>query len=133
MKAGGKLILLESTHPDSLRASFVLGLLPGWWQAVEDKRKLCPLLSTPDWKEISRDNKFSGIDVCLPDSSGPFNHFFRVIISTVLDVEETSIKMPPTMVIVDESCPKQNEIAAKIKTSHLLADVRHVKYSQSRI
>lgn len=124
MKAGGKLILLESSNPDSLRASFVLGLLPSWWQAVEDKRKLCPLLSTTDWNEILRDNGFSGIDICLPDSSDALSHSFSVMISTVSDVEEASIKMPPTVIIVDESCPKQNEIAAKIKTSHLLADIR---------
>ena len=124
MKAGGKLILLESTNPDSLRASFVLGLLPSWWQAVEDKRKLCPLLSTTDWNEILRHNGFSGIDICLPDSRDVLYHSFSVIISTVSDVEEACIKMPPTMIIVDESCPKQTEIAAKIKTSHLLADVR---------
>lgn len=64
--------------------------------------------------------------MCLPGSCDPLNHSFSVIISMVLDVDvkETSITMPPTMVIVDESCPKQNEIAAKIKTSHLLADVR---------
>ena len=124
MKAGGKLILLESSNPDSLRASFVLGLLPGWWQAVEDKRKLCPLLSATDWNEILRDNGFSGIDICLPDSSDALSHSFTVIISTVPDVEEVSTKMPPTMIIVDESCPKQNEIAVKIKSSHLLADIR---------
>ena len=124
MKAGGKLILLESTNLDSLRASFVLGLLSSWWQAVESNRKLCPLLSTQDWDEILRKNKFSGIDICLPDSSDTMSHSFSVIISTLVDEKEASIKVPPTMIIVDESCPKQNQIAAKIKTSHLLADVR---------
>ena len=124
MKAGGKLILLESTNPDSLRASFVLGVLPSWWQAVENNRKLCPLLSTTDWDEILRENNFSGIDICLPDSSDALNHSFSVIISSVLDEKDASIKVPPTMIIVDESCSKQNEIAAKIKTSHLLANTR---------
>ena len=123
MKAGGKLILLESTNPESLRASFVLGLLPSWWQAVEERRKLCPLLSITDWDETLRENGFSGTDVCLPDSSDAKNHSFSVIISTALDVDVATIKLPPTMIIVDESCPKQNKIATEIKISHLPTDV----------
>ena len=39
MKPGGKLILLEATNPENLRASFVFGLLPGWWRGVEEKGK----------------------------------------------------------------------------------------------
>ena len=123
MKARGKLILLESTNPESLRASFILGLLPIWWQAVEERRKLCPLLSITDWDEILRGNGFSGVDICLPDSSDPKNSSFSVIISTVSPVEVKSLRLPPMMIIVDGSCPKQNEIALKIKASHQLIDV----------
>lgn len=123
IKAGGKLILLESTNPESLRASFILGLLPNWWQAVEERRKLFPLLSTTDWDETLRGNGFSGADICLPDSSDAKTNSFSVIISTASPMEVKGLKMPPMMIVVDESCPKQKEIAMKIKVSHQLIDV----------
>ena len=119
-KPRGKLVLLESANPDSLRASFVLGLFPDWWQSVQERRELSPLFSTADWNEKLLECGFSGADLTLPDVNDANDHAFSAIVSTASDVEAANIKQPPTMIIVDKACLKQNEIATKIKTSHLL-------------
>ena len=120
-KPRGKLVLLESANPDSLRAPFVLGLFPDWWRSVEERREPSPLCSIADWNEKLLKSGFSDADLCLPDVDAANDHAFSVIVSTASDVEAANIKQPPTIIIVDKSCLKQNEIASKIKTSHLLA------------
>lgn len=119
LKPGGKLILLETTNRESLRASFVSGLLLEWWRATEGKRKMCPLLSATDWDDSLLANGFSGANIRLLDSEDAEIHTFNVIISTAMDIksELPEAKQRPTKIVIDESCPKQTKIAEQIQTA----------------
>lgn len=125
LKPGGKLIILESTNRESLRASFVSGLLPEWWRATEAKRHLCPLLSTTDWHESLLANDFTGAEIRLSDSEDAESHTFSVIISTAMEVEVgvPETKQRPTIVVIDESSPTQTETAVKVQKSLLSTDI----------
>ncbi len=131
LKRGGRLIVLEPTNPDSLRASFVFGLLPKWWRTIDGKRKLCPLLSSIDWHEALLANGFSGAEICLADSADAEKHTFSVIISTALEKELPTMDKPRTMIIVEGTCSKQNELAAQVqeslKSTHCPIEVRKVQ------
>lgn len=82
LKPGGKLILKESTTPELFENGFMFGLLPGWWPANEEWRKMSPIASERQWDRLMRDTGFSGTDLVFPDSHNPAMHQWSFMIST---------------------------------------------------
>ncbi|KAK3988255.1 hypothetical protein QBC44DRAFT_398459 [Cladorrhinum sp. PSN332] len=66
LKPGGYLVLYEVTNTDIIRATALLGCLPGWWQGVEDGRTLGASVSESTWDSILRKTGFSGVDTMTP-------------------------------------------------------------------
>ncbi|KAI1342798.1 hypothetical protein F5Y15DRAFT_268999 [Xylariaceae sp. FL0016] len=71
LRPGGRLILIEITHP-RLRIFLPFGTLPGWWLGEEDGREMGPLLNPGQWSDVLKRNGFDGLDVCQADYPGPY-------------------------------------------------------------
>ncbi|KAI0008718.1 hypothetical protein F4779DRAFT_423888 [Xylariaceae sp. FL0662B] len=71
LKPGGRLILIEITHP-RLRIFLPFGTLPGWWLGEGDGREMGPLLNPERWEGVLGWNGFEGLEVCQADYPGPY-------------------------------------------------------------
>ncbi|OGM42335.1 hypothetical protein ABOM_007875 [Aspergillus bombycis] len=109
LKADGNLVLGEYTNPNDL-ASFVFGIMPGWW-AAEDGRQEGPLLRPSQWHESLLAAGFSGADISLGDNDDPTAYRLSTIIST--KTHKTSCR--DVVIVVPPSCG--------ISTSTLASDL----------
>ena len=66
LRPGGYLLLTEVTNNEPVRTGFVRGALAGWWQGVDDGRKLAPTVTPGIWHSSLRKAGFSGVDVTTP-------------------------------------------------------------------
>nr|WMZ00178.1 PKS-NRPS [Humicola sp.] len=93
LKPGGYLLLLELTGA-SLRVTYLMCGLPGWWLGGEDGRQLHPGLSETQWDALLRETGFSGMDALLHDSDVPSKHVYSAILSQAMDVRITMLREP---------------------------------------
>lgn len=68
LKPGGKVMLIEETVPKARH--FPFALLSGWWLASDKFRKNGPLLTVEGWRDVMKENDFSGIDLCVEEYPG---------------------------------------------------------------
>ncbi|KAL8803996.1 MAG: hypothetical protein Q9200_006002 [Gallowayella weberi] len=111
LRRGGRIIIFESTNPDSITAPFVFGLLPGWWQGTEDFRQRGPLVNEDTWNSLLQETGFSGVDVSFRNSLSNGRDSSSVMISTALD-EPTQLHHCPRAVILQTAyldCPLSAE------------------------
>ncbi|KAI0596521.1 hypothetical protein F4775DRAFT_594205 [Biscogniauxia sp. FL1348] len=71
LKPGGRLIMVEITHP-RLRICLPFGTLPGWWLGDGDGRKTGPLLDPRQWEALLKRTGFNGLEVCEADYPGSY-------------------------------------------------------------
>ena len=93
LRPGGYLLLLELTGA-SLRVTYLMCGLEGWWLGGEDGRKLHPGLSEAQWGDFLRETGFSGMDVVLRDSDIPSKHVYSAILSQATDDQVAIIREP---------------------------------------
>ena len=116
LKAGGKLIFLTPSNPDSPMVSFLFGLLPGWWLESEVTPKCGPLLLEADWHNTLLEYGFSGVETRLPDSTDQHHHVFSAIISAASETDEANASDLQTTIIVSNASPLQNQVGSLIST-----------------
>ncbi|KAI1809437.1 putative polyketide synthase [Poronia punctata] len=103
LKAGGHLVILESTDSSSVRQPFIFGTVPGWWassenedeeEAEEEVESLQhPLLSQSGWDAVLKKTGFSGIDTATPETGNAMMPF-SVMLSQAVDVQMKMIRQP---------------------------------------
>lgn len=93
LRPGGFLLLLEPTG-DSLRTSFVMCGLPGWWLGGNDGRRLFPGITAVKWDTLLRETGFSGIDSLSHDTDESSKHMYSAIVSQALDERFNMIRQP---------------------------------------
>ncbi|KAJ0124651.1 hypothetical protein J7T55_005991 [Diaporthe amygdali] len=71
LKPGGRLILLEDTNPDAIRAGLYCGATKDWWNDIQDQGKCTPLLSVDSWCHVLQGSGFGGPELVLKDSANP--------------------------------------------------------------
>ncbi|KAF4449922.1 putative polyketide synthase [Fusarium austroafricanum] len=94
LEPGGHLVLLELTGITSVRATFIMGGLEGWWLGGNDDRRLTPLITARGWDNVLQETGFSGADKVvydLPDESKPCT---SLIVSQVIDDEFLRLREP---------------------------------------
>ncbi|KAB8264716.1 hypothetical protein BDV32DRAFT_145394 [Aspergillus pseudonomiae] len=106
LKAGGNLIMGEYTNPNDL-ASFVFGIMPGWW-AAEDDRQDGPLLRPSQWHESLLEAGFSGADISLGDNDDPTAYRLSTIIST----KPRKASLRDVVVVIPASCSTSTKTVA---------------------
>ncbi|KAI0191981.1 hybrid PKS-NRPS [Xylaria flabelliformis] len=93
LKPGGYLLLLEPTG-SSLRVSYILSGLPGWWLGGNDGRRLFPGLSPDQWNVLLRETGFTGVDTLIHDSDDTSKHVYAAMMSQAADYRVTMLRQP---------------------------------------
>ncbi|KPM44244.1 Polyketide synthase-nonribosomal peptide synthetase [Neonectria ditissima] len=85
LKPGGFLVLMEVTGMQSVRVTFILGGLPGWWLGADDGRPLGPGVSVVDWDVLFDKTGFSGADTVMHDLEDETKHCNSLIVTQAVD------------------------------------------------
>ena len=95
LKAGGHLVLLETTDVNTVQRSFFGGLSPSWWISEEgdDEKVQQPLISREEWNTALKKAEFSGIDSATPET-GVSGVPFSLILSQAVDTQMQLIREP---------------------------------------
>ena len=115
LKPGGKLLLFETTRPDSLRGAFAFGLLTGWWSPLDHEQRTTysPCLPTADWNERLQANGFSGVDLDIPGQEDKKSRFSSILVSTAVSLKgEKDRPEKEIFVVRNPSSAYQNEVAS---------------------
>ncbi|KAF6789996.1 KR domain-containing protein [Colletotrichum sojae] len=116
LKPGGKALILEVVAPEDVVVNFSFGLVPGWWLAREEWRKMSPLLNEEQWDSCLRQSGYSGNDLVLKDHEDERCHICSIIVTTATEETAASPISKPTSVllVVDSGSEKQAELATLI-------------------
>lgn len=93
LKPGGYLVMLEVTANDTMRMSFTMGGLAGWWLGADSGRPWSPCVTSAQWNALLLHSGFSGIETITPEKE-TLPHPFGVIVSRAVD-ERISLLMEP--------------------------------------
>lgn len=94
LKSGGFLVLMEVTGMQSVRVTFILGGLPGWWLGADDGRPLGPGVSVVDWDLLLDKTGFSGADTVMHDLKDETKHCNSLIVSQAVDDDFLRMREP---------------------------------------
>lgn len=94
LKPGGYLVMLEVTSNDTMRMSFTMGGLSGWWLGADSGRPCPPCVSSAQWNDLLLRSGFSGIETITPEVE-TLARPFGVIVSRATD-ERISLLIEPT-------------------------------------
>ncbi|KAL4864872.1 hypothetical protein BDV12DRAFT_200687 [Aspergillus spectabilis] len=84
LKPGGYLVLLEITNTDTIRTTFLMGGLEGWWAGENDGRVWGPMLNVSSWEKLLCETGFGGIDLRI-GLGDPQLSLYEVIVSEAVD------------------------------------------------
>ncbi|KAK4153322.1 hypothetical protein C8A00DRAFT_33947 [Chaetomidium leptoderma] len=98
LRPGGKLILLDMTHP-LLSVALIFGNLSGWWNCTEPWREYGPLLDEGQWREVLQRHDFTDLQASSPDVLEPLEEGTRVIIASAVAPESS----PPTTLLLSRT------------------------------
>lgn len=121
LKPDGKLLLLETTSPDSTQLGFMFGLSRDWWAPLEhEQRSICtPCLSVDRWDEALKASGFSGVDIAIDSGENSLHLRERsIIVSTNTAAEGPLHEMK---MIVDEHVESQRTLAAVLTSEYRAA------------
>lgn len=106
LKPQGRLLLLETTNPDSIRLGFIFGLLNDWWAPLvhETRSMHSPCLPRDKWDTQLQTAGFSGLDSAFSGEDEDMS----IIITTC------AVPKPPRLdvkLVIDQASASQLEIA----------------------
>ncbi|PTB61706.1 polyketide synthase [Trichoderma citrinoviride] len=94
LKPGGFLVMVELTGTMSVRATLVMGGLPGWWLGENDGRRLSPLVTAVEWDRLLQDTGFSGADAVIHDLADEEKHCTALIMGQAVDDDFQRLRSP---------------------------------------
>lgn len=121
LRPSGKLLILETTSPDSIQLGFAFGLLRDWWAPLEyEQRSVCsPCLSVDRWDVALKASGFSGVDIAIDSgkrSLHPSEQSIIISTNTAPDFPLRQVK-----IIIDEHVETQRALAAVLISEHSAA------------
>ncbi|KAK3940965.1 hypothetical protein QBC46DRAFT_433014 [Diplogelasinospora grovesii] len=108
LKPGGRALILEVVAPEDVVANFSFGLVPRWWLAREEWRKMSPLLNEEQWDSCLQKSRFSGNDLVLRDFEEEECHICSIIMSTgsIPTGTDCKSKNKQILLVIDEHSQK---------------------------
>ncbi|KAH6855609.1 hypothetical protein B0I37DRAFT_442419 [Chaetomium sp. MPI-CAGE-AT-0009] len=106
LRPGGYLVMLEVTSNVTMRLSFTMGGLEGWWLGAEAGRPWTPCVSSAEWHSLLLQSGFTGVEASTPELD-TLPRPFGVLISRATDERFNTIISPaaepsPLSTIPDE-------------------------------
>lgn len=103
LKPGGKLLLFETTRPESVSIGFPWGLLKGWWSPLDHETRSphSPCVTVKQWHQVLRNAGFTGVDVNIPGQKNPTCQYSSILISTA-EMQTTQSRPPAQVCLITE-------------------------------
>jgi acyl transferase domain-containing protein/NADPH:quinone reductase-like Zn-dependent oxidoreductase/SAM-dependent methyltransferase len=101
LKPGGRLLLCETTRPESVPIGFPWGLLKDWWAPLgyETRALHSPCVTVKQWHELLQNTGFTGVDVNIPGQADPSSQYSSILISTA-KTPESQIQRPAQVYLI---------------------------------
>ncbi|KAF7560685.1 hypothetical protein G7046_g3448 [Stylonectria norvegica] len=126
LKPGGFLVLMEVTGMQSVRVTFILGGLPGWWLGKDDGRRLGPSISVMDWDQLLGKTGYSGADTVMLDLPDEDKHCNSLIVSQA--VVDDFLRLREPLSFTAELPPLSEQLlligGKKLSTSKAMAEIQ---------
>ncbi|KAL9036794.1 MAG: hypothetical protein Q9180_004091, partial [Flavoplaca navasiana] len=123
LKPGGYLFLLEITDNTTIRYSFTMGGLPGWWLGVGDGRPYSPCIAPSKWNQALRKAGFAGVDAVTPARDLHPNPF-SIIAAQAVDERTDQLRKPLLKISQRQEWNTLYILGGQeIETSHIVEDV----------
>ncbi|KAF7546390.1 hypothetical protein G7Z17_g8465 [Cylindrodendrum hubeiense] len=126
LKPGGFLVLMEVTGMQSVRVTFILGGLPGWWLGADDGRPLGPGVSVVDWDVLLDKTGFSGADTVMHDLTDETKHCNSLIVSQAID--DDFLRMREPLSFMSELPPLSEPLliigGKKLTTTKMMSEIQ---------
>lgn len=103
LKPGGRLLLCETTRPESVPIGFPWGLLEGWWNPLnhETRAPHSPCVTVEQWHELFQKTGFTGVDVNIPGQAHPSCQYSSILMSTA-KMQNTQTRLPAQVYLIAE-------------------------------
>ncbi|KAI0836425.1 hypothetical protein F5Y06DRAFT_305204 [Hypoxylon sp. FL0890] len=95
LKPGGFLVMTEVTSNVTMRLSFTMGGLEGWWLGAETGRPWTPCVSAAEWHRLLLLSGFSGVETSTPELD-VLPRPFGVLVSRAVD-ERIKLLIQPSL------------------------------------
>ena len=95
LRPGGFLVMIENTSNATLRLSFTMGGLAGWWLGAETGRPWSPGVSSAQWHSLLLDSGFTGVEASTPERD-TLARPFSVLVSRATD-EHVDLLISPSL------------------------------------
>ncbi|KAF4988362.1 hypothetical protein FGRMN_9809 [Fusarium graminum] len=128
LKPGGYLVLLELTGITSVRATFIMGGLEGWWLGADDGRRLTPLVTAVEWDSALQETGFSGAETVVYDLPDESKHCTSLIVSQATDDDFLRLREPLSYKS-DFQCPTEPVLiigGKKLWTNKVISEVKKI-------
>jgi aspyridone synthetase (hybrid polyketide synthase/nonribosomal peptide synthetase) len=126
LKPGGFLVMVELTGTMSVRATLVMGGLPGWWLGENDGRRLSPLVTAIEWDRLLQNTGFSGADAVIHDLADEEKHCTALIMGQAVDDDFQRLRSP--LSTVAELPPPDDPILViggkRLSTSKVIREIQ---------
>lgn len=126
LKPGGFLFLLEITDNTTIRYSFSMGGLTGWWLGVNDGRPYSPCITRSKWNQALRKAGFAGVSAVTP-ARDLYPNPFSVIAAQAVDEKVDQLRRPLLKAKVRESITANAPLyilgGLDLETSTIVEDV----------
>ncbi|KAH7139912.1 polyketide synthase [Dactylonectria estremocensis] len=126
LKPGGFLVLMEVTGMQSVRVTFILGGLPGWWLGADDGRPLGPGVSVVDWDVLFDKTGFSGADTVMHDLEDETKHCNSLIVTQAVD--DAFLRMREPLSFMSELPPLTEPLLViggkKLTTTKMMGEIQ---------
>ena len=95
LRPGGFLVMLEVTSNVTMRLSFTMGGLEGWWLGAETGRPWTPCVSAAEWHNLLLQSGYSGVETSTPELD-TLPRPFGVLVSRAVD-ERINLLLSPSL------------------------------------
>ncbi|MCJ1434188.1 hypothetical protein MMC27_003555 [Xylographa pallens] len=120
LRPGGFLVMLEVTSNATMRMSFTMGGLSGWWLGADSGRPWSPCVSTAQWHTLLLDSGFTGVEASTPEQD-TLPRPFSVLVSRAADqridlliapsLEPSPLSAMEEMIIISGSSLEGHQVA----------------------
>lgn len=124
LKPDGKLLLFETTQPETIHTGFAFGLLSGWWAPLqtggwERRSPHSPCLTVAQWDQELKSAGFCGVEVEIPGQQEPLCRFSSIMVASVashLDGDAMPTGSPREVaLVINERVEAQRSIATLLE------------------
>ncbi|KAI1745439.1 BcPKS1, polyketide synthase [Xylaria scruposa] len=115
LKPHGKLLLLKTTNPDTLRSGVVFGTMPVCWMRTEEDEDFGPSLSSVKLEMVLKANGFGGVETISPSHQGGASYEHSIMVATATTPLASTKPLPPVFLILDPQDAVQATVAEDLR------------------